>query len=98
MGETVEELIKKDENHPVIKAIIDTIKEANKNNKCCPSNATKIQKFMILPADFSVETTELTATLKLKRSVVANMYADDIASIYDAPRNALYVSFRDGQV
>merc|ERR1712025_262702 len=79
--DTIDDLIAKGEDHVVIKNIIDTIKAANANNKCCPSNASKIQKFMILPADFSVETEELTATMKLKRSVVAKKYQGAIASV-----------------
>lgn len=66
----------------MIKAITKAITDTNNNGEVCPSSASKIQKFSILPIDFSVETGELTATLKLKRSVATNKYADLIASIY----------------
>jgi len=89
---TLEDLIGKGEDHPVIKRIIDAIKQTNKNTIVCPSRPCMIQKFTIIPQDFSVEYGELTPTLKLKRSVVAKKYADLIQKVYDAPREALYVS------
>jgi long-chain-fatty-acid--CoA ligase ACSBG len=54
----------------------------NKNGLVCPSNASRITKFTILPLDFSVETEELTATLKLKRNVVEKKYANAIDAMY----------------
>lgn len=51
-------------------------------NKTAVSNASKIQKFKILPGDFGVATGELTATLKLKRAVVSQMYAAAIEEMY----------------
>jgi long-chain-fatty-acid--CoA ligase ACSBG len=62
--------------------ITNAIKAVNANQEACPSNASKIQKFKILPANFSVETEEFTPTLKLKRSVVEEKYADLIESMY----------------
>jgi len=78
-----------------IQAITKAIDETNKDGQCCPSNAAKIKRFTILPRDFSVETGELTPTLKLKRSVVQKMHHDLIESIYsaDIPREKKYVQF-----
>jgi long-chain acyl-CoA synthetase len=42
----------------------------------------QVKKFEILPRDLSQEGGELTPTLKVKRAVVADKYADQIESLY----------------
>lgn len=74
-----------------IAAITRAIKDTNADGDVCISNASKIQKFTILPRDFSVTTGEFTPTLKLKRSVVAKKHAEMIEKIY-ASRD-VYVPF-----
>eukprot|EP00941_MAST-03F_sp_MAST-3F-sp1_P005416 g5416.t1 len=64
-----------------IKTIQDAIEKTN-NSKACPSNASKIRKFGILPTDFSVTTNELGPTLKLKRSVACKKYKEYIDEFY----------------
>jgi len=90
--DTIEELMQKGEDHPIIKQIIDALKATNKNKVCVPSRPCMIQKFTIIPRDFSVEYGELTPTLKLKRSVVSKQYHDLVQKVYAAPREALYVN------
>jgi long-chain-fatty-acid--CoA ligase ACSBG len=51
-------------------------------NESVTSRAHKVQKFALLPVDFSVPGGELTATLKLKRDVVHEKYADTIEEFY----------------
>ena len=65
---------------PKWKAYIDKgMKEANSKTT---SNAQIIQKWTMLPVDFSEKEGDLTPTLKLKRNVVSAKYADLIDSIY----------------
>ena len=51
-------------------------------NKKTESNAQIVQKWRLLPHDFSEKTGELTPTMKLKRSVVAEKYHDLIEALY----------------
>lgn len=58
--------------------IAAAVEEANQ----AVSRAERIRKFRILPVDFTEAGGELTPTLKVKRAVVAQQYAAEIAAIY----------------
>ncbi len=70
-------------NHPAFKAYVkEAIDRVNKEPKVVISNAAKVQDFQILPRDFSIQTGEFTPTLKLKRSVAADIWKDQIQKMY----------------
>lgn len=47
------------------------------------SHVEQVKKFVLLPNEWTVETKELTPTLKIKRKVIAEKYASEIDNIYD---------------
>eukprot|EP00750_Incisomonas_marina_P014834 INCI17894.1.p1 GENE.INCI17894.1~~INCI17894.1.p1 ORF type:complete len:802 (-),score=146.16 INCI17894.1:357-2762(-) len=74
------------EGSAIVKAIEQAIMATNKNIAVVPNNASKIQKFTILPRDLSVETDELTPTYKLKRGFVDQKYKAAIDAMYSGDR------------
>ncbi|MCM3884812.1 long-chain fatty acid--CoA ligase [Frankia sp. R82] len=48
------------------------------------SRAESVRRFVILPDDFTVEGGELTPSLKVRRSLVLERYADAVESLYPA--------------
>ena len=49
------------------------------------SRAEAIREFAILPNDFTVESDELTPSLKVKRGLVTQRYASVISAMYAQP-------------
>jgi len=77
-AKTLQDILdRQDEN--VLKAIQAGIDRANKRSV---SRAQCIQKWSILPRDFSIPGGELGPTLKLKRPVVTQMYEKTINAFY----------------
>lgn len=75
-----------------IDAVTAAIKSANDNGKLCSNNAFKIQKFTIIPTNFSEEKNELTPTKKLKRKVVETLYQDMIEKMYAS--DGMYIPYQ----
>merc|ERR1719384_347614 len=65
-----------------IETVTAAITSTNANGKLVPNNAFKIQKFTILPMNFSEEAGQLTPTKKLKRAAVEKQYAAMIDRMY----------------
>ncbi|XP_043933397.1 long-chain-fatty-acid--CoA ligase ACSBG1 [Protopterus annectens] len=57
-------------------------KGINRVNEMAPSNAQRIQKWVILEKDFSIPGGEFGPTMKLKRSVVTEKYKNEIEKLY----------------
>ena len=66
------------EDADVQKTVQAAVDDANK----AVSKAESIRTFRILPNDLTIESGELTPTLKVKRSVVASKYRTVIDDIY----------------
>src|SRR5690606_5240304 len=62
----------------LVAAVQGAVDEAN----AAVSRAESIRSFVILPEDFTVETGELTPTLKVKRNLVMDRFAAEISTIY----------------
>jgi len=83
-----------------IETISNAIVKTNANQKIVLNPAFKIQKFTILPLNFSEENGELTPTKKLKRATVEKKYAQLIDYMYATEGNkmyehAIYIPFKD---
>ena len=76
---TARELI--EENNPEVnKNIMEALKRSNSRSV---SKASRIQKFMFAPTDFSLAGGELTPTLKVKRHFVVEKYEKQIEDLYN---------------
>ena len=80
IGSTATTLSEAADDPKWIKYINDGVKVANSKTT---SSAQIVQKWKMLPVDFSEKAGDLTPTLKLKRNVVTEKYAELIDSIYD---------------
>lgn len=69
-------------NQPDPRVVMAIDSAMERLNKEATSNAQKIQKWTILPVDFSIPGGELGPTMKLKRPFVVKMYADEIENLY----------------
>ncbi|MGZ5326000.1 MAG: AMP-dependent synthetase/ligase, partial [Solirubrobacterales bacterium] len=65
----------RDEMRALIQAHLDQVNEKF-------ARVEQVKKFAILPQDLSQEGGELTPTMKVKRNVVAEKYADEVEKLY----------------
>ena len=66
-------------NPKVVDAIQKQVDEANSQ----VAQVQQIKKFVVLEKEWTDSSGELTPTLKLKRNVIAEMYSDEIESMYE---------------
>lgn len=78
--DSMEELLESDEIQKIYQ------KEVRSFSKQLASHE-KVRKFRLLPDEFTVESGELTPTLKVKRRIIEEKYSDLIDSIYADDRN-----------
>jgi long-chain acyl-CoA synthetase len=67
--------------HELVQGIVDDVNRER-------SRYEQVKRFAVLGRDFQMELGEVTPTLKLKRRVVMEHFADEIEALYAAPREA----------
>jgi long-chain acyl-CoA synthetase len=65
-------------SEPVAKEVQKIVSNVNKQL----ADFEKIRKFRILPRDFTIETGELTATMKVRKQKVLENFREEIDSLY----------------
>ena len=73
--DSVEDLV---QNSEIRKFIAERIENLEKGL----AGFEKIKRFTLLPREFSIESGELTNTLKIRRPVINSRYADEIEAMY----------------
>lgn len=68
-------------------AVYDLINATVEKANARVSSSEQIKRFKILERDFSLEEDEITPTLKVKRSVVAEKLADTLRELYETREN-----------
>ncbi len=66
-------------SHP---AVVDEVRRAVAAANAQVSRAESIRRFALLPAEWTVDSGELTPTLKMKRQAVHSRYAEEIEALY----------------
>jgi long-chain acyl-CoA synthetase len=74
------EALARDERvHELVQGVVDDVNRER-------SRFEQLKRFAVLPQDFTIEGGELTPTLKVRRRVVLERYADEIEGLYDRER------------
>ena len=63
----------------VVELVAGIVEDVNRDR----SRFEQLKRFAILPRDFEMEQGEVTPTLKLKRRVVLEHFADEVEGLYD---------------
>jgi long-chain acyl-CoA synthetase len=62
--------------HELVQGVVDEVNAPH-------SRFEQIKRFTVLPRDFSIEEGEVTPTLKLRRKICQEHFADEVAALYD---------------
>jgi long-chain acyl-CoA synthetase len=62
--------------------LLAALQEAVDHANAAVSQAESIRRFTVLPRELTIDADELTPTLKIRRAVVEQEYADLIAGLY----------------
>jgi long-chain acyl-CoA synthetase len=74
------EALARDERvHELVQEVVDDVNRER-------SRFEQLKRFTVLPHDFTIEGGELTPTLKVRRRVVLERYADEVEQLYDGER------------
>ena len=77
-GLTLEELIESESIAERVRNAVDRANEAL-------ARYENIRRYKVLPREFTIEASEMTPTMKLKRKVIEQNYADVIEAFYEEP-------------
>jgi long-chain acyl-CoA synthetase len=72
---TLDPDVNSDDSEAAVGRAVDSVNEGR-------SRYEQIKRFRILPRDFSLEHDELTPTLKIRRKVILEHFADDVEALY----------------
>jgi long-chain acyl-CoA synthetase len=62
--------------HELVQGVVDEVNAPH-------SRFEQIKRFTVLPRDFSIDEGEVTPTLKLRRKICQEHFADEVAALYD---------------
>ena len=90
-ADQIPETISQFQNSPYVDILREGIQKGiDLANKNADFRAARVQKFFVLPNEFSVAGGEFGPTLKVKRFTILNKYKDEIETMY--PRDSVPTS------
>jgi long-chain acyl-CoA synthetase len=82
---TVDPVVAAGLSHDEVRAAVERAVAAVNDGR---SRYEQIRRFRILPREFTLEQDEMTPTLKLRRKVIVEHFADELAALYETAAQA----------